>query len=227
MCGRYTNTVGPDEIAKQIGRPLGARVSESAGTGRYNVAPTEEVLAIVAAQRRQPDARLLRWGLLPAHQTKTRYPLINARLETLLAAGRYAGVPADRGHRALVVADGWFEWKAAEDPKLKPQPFRFTVDEGNAFAFAGLWTHGAIPSCTVLTCDSTPNRVAAAIHDRMPVILADQEILRAWLDAEVSADEALSLCGALPDERVAVTPANPAVNNVRSPEGPELLIAPS
>ena len=125
------------------------------------------------------------------------------------------------------VADGWFEWKAAEDPKLKPQPFRFTVDEGNAFAFAGLWTHGAIPSCTVLTCDSTPNRVAAAIHDRMPVILADQEILRAWLDAEVSADEALSLCAALPDERVAVTPANPAVNNVRSPEGPELLIAPS
>ena len=227
MCGRYTNTGTPADLDKQIGRPLGVRISESTGTGRYNVAPTERVLAIVAPEGRQREARVLRWGLLPAHQTKTRYPLINARLETLLAEGRYAGVPADGCHRALVIADGWFEWKAPEDPKLKPQPFRFTVDEGNAFAFAGLWQHGPISSCTVLTCDSARNRVAAAIHDRMPVVLADPEILWAWLDAEVSADEALSVCGALPDERVSVTPANPAVNNVRSPEGPELLIAPS
>ena len=185
------------------------------------------MLAIIAPEQRQPEARVLRWGVLPAHQTKTRYPLINARLETLLAEGRYAGVPADGGHRALVIADGCFEWKAPEDPKLKPQPFRFTVDEGNVFAFAGLWRHGPIPSCTVLTCDSRRNRVAGAIHDRMPVVLADPEILRVWLDAEVSADEALSLCEVLPDERISATPANPAVNNVRSPEGPELLVAPS
>jgi len=227
VCGRYTNTAGPEGIAKQIGSQLGVQVSKTAGTGRYNIAPTEQVLAIIAPEKRQLEARMLRWGLLPAHQTKTRYPLINARLETLLDEGRYAGVSADGGHRALVIADGWFEWQAPEDPKLKPQPFRFTVDEGNVFAFAGLWKHGPIPSCTVLTCDSTRNRVAAAIHDRMPVILADPEILRAWVDAEISVDEALSLCGALTETRVSVTPANPAVNNVRSPEGPELLIAPS
>ncbi len=65
------------------------------------------------------------------------------------------------------------------------------------------------------------------IHDRMPVVLADPQTLRAWLDAEISANEALSLCGALPADRTTVTPANPAVNNVHSPEGPELLLAPA
>jgi putative SOS response-associated peptidase YedK len=226
MCGRFTNTAGPEEIGKQIGGPLGAQIRKSAGTGRYNVAPTEQVLTIVAPEKQQPGARTLRWGLLPGHQSKTRYPLINARLETLLTDGAYAGVPADGGHRALVIADGWYEWKRPEDPKLKPQPFRFTVDDGNVFAFAGLWKDGPIPSCTIITCDSKSNRIAATIHDRMPVILADPETLRAWLDVEVSVNEALSLCGALSAGRTFVKPANPAVNNVRSPEGPELMLAP-
>lgn len=225
MCGRFTNTAGPEEISKQIGAPLGVQIRESAGTGRYNVAPTEQVLAIVAPDQQQPDARMLRWGLLPGHQTKTRYPLINARLETLLTNSAYAGVPANADHRALVIADGWYEWKRPEDPKLKPQPFRFTVDDGSVFAFAGLWKDDPTPSCTILTCDSRNNRIATTIHDRMPVILLDPEILQAWLDPEVSANEALSLCGALPADRTTVKPANPAVNNVRSPEGPELMLA--
>lgn len=226
MCGRFTNTAGPEDINERIGRSLGVQVCESAGTGRYNVAPTEQVLAIVAPEKRHPDARLLRWGLLPGHRTKTRYPLINARLETVCTDGAYAGVPADGGHRALVIADGWYEWKRSEDPKLKPQPFRFTVNDGSVFAFAGLWKDGPVPSCTILTCSSMSNHLAVTIHDRMPVILADPETLRAWLDAEVSVDEALSLCGALPADRTSVKPANPAVNNVRSPEGPELMLAP-
>jgi len=226
MCGRFTNTATAAEIDERIGRPLGVQIGERVGTGRYNVAPTEQVLAIVAAREQRSEARVLRWGLLPGHQTKTRRPLINARLETLLADGRYAGVPADGDHRALVVADGWYEWKAPEDPKLKPQPFRFTVDDGSVFAFAGLWQDGPVPSCTVLTCDSTPNRLAATIHDRMPVVLADTETRRAWLDAGVSVEEVLSLCVALPAGRTVAKPANPAVNSVQSPEGPELLAAP-
>jgi putative SOS response-associated peptidase YedK len=75
---------------------------------------------------------------------------------------------------------------AAGGHKLKPGSFRIAVDDYSLFAFAGLRKHGPIPSCTVLTCDSTRNRVAAAIHDQMPVTLADSEILRAWLDTEVS-----------------------------------------
>jgi putative SOS response-associated peptidase YedK len=88
----------------------------------------------------------------------------------------------------------------------------------------GEWLH----SISLLTCDSRPNPVAAAIHDRMPVILADADAQAAWLDPSVGAEEALSLCGPLPAERLSAHPANPAVNNVHTaPDGPELLVAPA
>jgi putative SOS response-associated peptidase YedK len=62
----------------------------------------------------------------------------------------------------------------------------------------------------------------------MPVILADDDAQRAWLDSSLDADEALALCGALPSERLSAHPANPAVNNVRTAvDGPELLVAPA
>ena len=78
-----------------------------------------------------------------------------------------------------------------------------------------------------MTCDSAPNRVAASIHDRMPVILADDEAQRAWLDPSLDAEAALALCGPLPAERLQAHPANPAVNNVHTAvDGPELLVAP-
>jgi putative SOS response-associated peptidase YedK len=101
------------------------------------------------------------------------------------------------------------------------------------FAFAALWTPAKIGddwihSVTLLTCDSAPNGVAAAIHDRMPVILADADAQRAWLDPALGAEDALALCGALPATRLSARPANPAVNKAGNldAEGPELLSAP-
>jgi putative SOS response-associated peptidase YedK len=43
MCGRYTNTVGPEELNDRFHAPIAGME----GTHRYNVAPTEEVLAVV------------------------------------------------------------------------------------------------------------------------------------------------------------------------------------
>jgi putative SOS response-associated peptidase YedK len=82
-------------------------------------------------------------------------------------------------------------------------------------------------SVAMLTCDAAPNGVARAIHDRMPVILADRDAQEAWLDPSVGAEEALELCLPLPAERLSARPANPAVNRPgQAPEGPELLLAP-
>ena len=63
-----------------------------------------------------------------------------------------------------------------------------------------------------MTCDAAPNRVAAAIHDRMPVVLADREAQDAWLDRSLGGQEALALCGALAESRLSAAPANPALN---------------
>jgi putative SOS response-associated peptidase YedK len=237
MCGRYTNTVGPEEIGKQIGNQLGVRIRDSAGTHRYNVAPTEDVPSIVASDGER-QTRMLRWGLVPASAstTKTERPWINARVETLRSKGSYFGVKPDVAHRALIVADGFFEWPAIEDRdakrKLRPAPLHFQVDGGRAFCFAGLWTtaphieDGPVASATIITCDGRSNRVVGPVHDRMPVILPDVELWRAWLDPSISPAEALTLCEPMAAERMSATPASQAVNSVRSPEGPELLATP-
>jgi putative SOS response-associated peptidase YedK len=111
VCGRYTNTVGPEEIGRQIGQPLGVQIRETAGTGRYRINPTEQVLTIVARDGRS-KLMLLRWALVPAYAktTKTPYPYINAKSEGLREKGRYFGVAPDPAHRVLILADGFYEW---------------------------------------------------------------------------------------------------------------------
>ena len=229
MCGRYTNTAGPDELNDRFGVPI----TSGAGTGRFNIAPTEEVLAIVAPDG-EPQARLLRWGLIPtwATDTKSAAKMINARLETVTSRPAFRDLVPRGSRRALQIADGYFEWLKPERRSEPRQPFHFRVDGGAPFAFAALWTpakiDGAwIQSVTLLTCDSAPNPVAAAIHDRMPVILADEAARRAWLDPALDAREALELCGPLPASRLTARPANPAVNKPGGVEGPELLTLPN
>jgi len=230
VCGRYTNTAGPEELNDRFRVPI----ASDAGTRRYNIAPTEEVLAIVAPTG-QPEARVLRWGLVPpwAHDLKGGAKMINARMETVATTPAYRGLIPKGSRRALQLADGYFEWLKPEKRNQPRQPFFFQVDGGVPFAFAAVWTPAKIEgewiaSVALLTCDSKPNRVAAAIHDRMPVILADSEAQRAWLDPALDAKEALALCGAVPAARLSARPANPAVNKAGEldAEGPQLLVAP-
>jgi putative SOS response-associated peptidase YedK len=236
MCGRYTNTAGPEELNDRFRVPI----ASAEGTCRYNIAPTENVLAIVAPKG-QPEARVLRWGLVPhwAEELKGQPLMINARMETVAARPAYRELIPKGSRRALQLADGYFEWLKTEQRSgsakdVVRQPFFFQVDGGVPFAFAALWTPAKvqgtwIESVALLTCDSAPNRIAAPIHDRMPVILADAEAQRAWLDPALGAEDALALCGALPSERLSARAANPAVNKAGEldAEGPELLSAPA
>jgi putative SOS response-associated peptidase YedK len=236
VCGRYTNTAGPEELNDRFKVPI----ASAAGTRRFNIAPTEEVLAIVADNgERSSDGqrvRMLRWGLVPpwAHDLKRAAQLINARMETVATTPAYRGLIPKASRRALQIADGYFEWLKPEKRSEPRQPFHFQVDGGVPFAFASVWTPAKIDgqwiaSVSLLTCDAAPNPVAAAIHERMPVILADRDAQQAWLDPRLGAEDALALCGPLPAGRLSARPANPAVNKAGDldAEGPELLIAPS
>jgi putative SOS response-associated peptidase YedK len=230
MCGRYTNTAGVQELNERFRVPF----SGDAGTHRYNIAPTEEVLAIVAPKG-EPETRLLRWGLIPTWATdvKVAHKMINAKMETVTERPAYRNLIGRGSRRALQIADGYYEWLKPERRGEPRQPFLFRVDGGVPFAFAALWTPAKVggewfESVVLLTCDSSANRVAAAIHDRMPVVLADRGAQQAWLDADVDAEEALALCGPLEQSRLSATPANPALNKPgAAEEGPELLRAPS
>ena len=226
----------------------GKKEKSPPGLGRYNVAPTQEILVVRAspepeeAAAGEREARLMRWGLVPvwAKDLKVGYRMINAKAENLDSSRAYAPLVGKFRHRCLIVADGFYEWMKAEDPKQPRQPWRFTVDGGEPFAFSGLCTRkewddegdrgydedGHLYSATIVT--TTPNKVVAPVHDRMPAILPSAEAEAAWLDPELSADDAIAMLGPLDPARMAGSPANPKLNKVGKgmAEGPELLVAP-
>jgi len=267
MCGRFTNTTKDTkkvaerfevELEKALERSRGGGgAKESAkdgggdkappGFGRFNVAPTQEVLVVRAspdpeeAARGEREARLMRWGLVPvwAKDLKVGYRMINAKKENLTKSRAYSPLVDKFRHRCLIVADGFYEWMKAEDPKQPRQPWHFQVDGGAPFAFAGLCTRkewsdpdergyddGYLYTCTLVT--TTPNEVVAPVHDRMPAILPGPEAEAAWLRPDLSAEDAVAMCGPLDPARMSSAPANPKLNKVGKgmAEGPELLVVP-
>jgi putative SOS response-associated peptidase YedK len=265
MCGRFTVTTKDTkkiadrfqvELEKALERggdgeapaPTKERAEKAArGTGRFNVAPTQEILVVRSspdpdeAAAGEREARLMRWGLIPrwAKDLKVGYRMINAKAENLSSSKAYAPLVGKYRHRCLIVADGFYEWMRAEDPKQPRQPWRFTVDGGEPFAFAGLCTRkewdgaedrgfddGWLYSATIVT--TTPNDVVAPVHNRMPAILPSAEAEAAWLRPDLSLEDAIAMCGPLDAGRMSGAPANPKLNKVGkgSEEGPELLVAP-
>ena len=231
MCGRFTNTQRKsDEFQQRLAARLGITLPDGdRGYERFNVAPTQEVLAVVADRDgRRMD--LLRWGLVPrwAKDLKVGYRMINARAETLAERPAYRGLVRNARHRCLILADGYYEWQKPEDPRQPRRPLHFALEGGEPLFFAGLWTRWHAPggdllaTCTIVTCEA--NELARPVHDRMPVILHDAETWEAWLDPAVDAEEARSMLVPLPSELMVVRPANPLVNSGRH-EGPDCLAA--
>ena len=225
MCGRFVSTSPPDELAAYFGADA---VAEAVLEPNYNVAPTQDVLAVVEADgARHLDAFF--WGLIPswAKDVKIGSRMINARAETLAEKSAFKKPFATR--RCLVPADGFYEWKKlGPGKKPKKQPMYIHRADGRPIAFAGLWSIWRGPdkdqeplrSLTIVT--TTPNSVMAPIHDRMPVILPEER-WATWLDRD---NHDLDALGALlvpaADDVLTVTPVAPLVNNVRN-NGPELL----
>jgi putative SOS response-associated peptidase YedK len=169
MCGRYRLS-----RRKQIVEEYFASVSgEEEWSPRYNIAPTQPV-PVIRQNPREPvrELSLIRWGLIPswAKDRSAATKMINARSET--AGTKPAFRDALKFRRCLIPADGFCEWQRTAKTK---QPYCFEVNDGELFAFAGIWDRwkdpggSAVETCSILT--TTPNAVTTAVHDRMPVIL--------------------------------------------------------
>jgi putative SOS response-associated peptidase YedK len=229
MCGRYTYTTRrSDEIHAKLADTLGVRTPPSHnGFERFNIAPTQEVLAVVD-DRDGRRIEWLRWGLVPhwAKELNTRLSMINARAETLHEKPAYRGLVRQAEHRCLILADGYYEWQRPEDPKQPRRPVHFSLDGNQPFCFAGLWTRwrppggGVVSSCAIVTCPA--NAFTRPIHDRMPVILADPEGWECWLDPAADGEAARELLVPLPSERTVARLANPVLNSPLH-EGPDCL----
>jgi putative SOS response-associated peptidase YedK len=160
---------------------------------RYNIAPTQPV-PVVRQHPKEPvrQLSLMKWGLIPhwAKDASGAARTINARSET--AATKPAFRDPIKFRRCLIPADGFYEWSRKGASK---QPYRFEVNKGELFAFAGLWDGWKDPSGNWIKTRSilttTPNAVTSTVHDRMPVIL-DPDSYDLWLDPGVQNVEVIS-----------------------------------
>ncbi|MBW2610885.1 MAG: SOS response-associated peptidase [Deltaproteobacteria bacterium] len=181
MCGRFVGFSMLESLQKHF--PIG--VANVEVSPNYNVAPTQEVLAIARHDELNHLEKLL-WGLVPfwAKDTTIGSRMINARSET--AATKPSFRTAFKKRRCLILADGFYEWKGEKGHK---QPMFLTLPNGSPFAFAGLWEiwddkgKEAAPyrSCTILTKEASES--VRPIHHRMPVILKP-EAFDSWLNPE-------------------------------------------
>ncbi|MDP2304956.1 MAG: SOS response-associated peptidase [Pseudomonadota bacterium] len=215
---------------------------------RYNIAPTD-LVPVITGLRGARQARWATWGFVPFWEKTTRPKSrpINAMAETIATNGMFKGA-FSRG-RCVVPATGFYEWATVPEGK---QPYLFARVDRRPMALAGIcsrwrpdpssvaeaiataeskgrvvapWlrllqAEGSIPTYAVLT--TTPNSVTEFVHDRMPVVLPDDEAIERWLTE--GADVA-GLLRPAPDDLLDTRRVNPAMGSVKvdTPEGCAIL----
>lgn len=235
MCGRYASSKDPATLVEEfeVTKPP-AHVLEP----NYNVAPTNKVYAVLDRQAEIILERLLvevRWGLVPswAKDPAIGNKMINARLETAATKPAYRRAWAKR--RALLPADGFYEWHTSRiegEGKPRKQPYFIHPADGSTLAMAGLYELWRNPeldrddpdawlwSATVLTTQAVDG--LGQIHDRMPIHVAGDK--RAdWLDPRFAGDPAALLDPVASAAAMTAYPVATLVNSVRN-NGPELLV---
>jgi len=227
MCGRYTLAT-PDLGQLRARFPLRESLEVRP---RFNVAPGDDVLAVIRRRADDADAEaegtFLRWGLVPfwaADPGEMAAKTINARAETVAERPAYRDAFGRR--RCLILADGFYEWSGGV-------PHWITRPDHEPFAFAGLWSSwrpkGAsrevepLRSCAIITAAAAgPIR---ALHDRMPVIL-DRADEPTWIDPATPPQELHALLSACPvAPSLQYRPVSRNVNDARH-DAPDCLDPP-
>ncbi len=225
MCGRFSLRASAADLLSFFGLVADDRASleaiGQAGLPRYNIAPGQPVLTARLGERGERRLDLLHWGLMPAWSRgelaevrKQSYRMINARAETAWEKPSFRAAISRR--RCLVPTSGFYEWGAGKGAG-RPATLIHRPD-GSLFALGGIWerwegAEGEVHSLSLLTIAA--DGPVAALHDRMPVVLAPAQF-QDWLSGDRATAEALML----PDLQLQLDPVGNTVNNARH-EGPE------
>ncbi len=226
MCGRFVSSHQPDVIAQYFGASLDTEELPV----NFNVAPTNEVYAVVEGADHVPALRAFHWGLVPtwAKDTKIASAMINARAETVASKPAFKSV--FRKTRCIIPMDGFYEWKTTAEPIIGPkgkpikQPVYIHRVDDEPLAVAGLWTAwrdreaggdaGWLHTCSVITTEA--NATMVPVHHRMPVILPATRWAQ-WLDPNNDDLESLlALLVPAPDNLLTMHTVSTEVNNVRN-----------
>ncbi len=213
MCARFTLRKSPWPLA----RKLGSRTVARALSSRFNIAPTQPIVAMLNDPERRVEE--VRWGLIPPraeHPSAVRLSTFNARIETVGRATMYRD--AFRARRCAIFADGFYEWRQDDDGGKTPLWIHRADDE--PFVFAGIWDVWYSPSSDETIAGASiitqpANAFMSAIHSRMPAVL-DLAAADAWLAAgERDPAALLELLATSRPEGWTANPVAPRVGNAR------------
>lgn len=228
MCGRFALT----SVPKDLGEFLGVMELRDF-PARYNIAPTQPILVVIAGEGQEPGsnlpdrrALLVRWGFTPGWvKDPKEFPLlINARAET--AIGKASFRAAMRHRRILIPASGFYEWhRPSKESGEKAQAYWIRPRRGGVIAFAGLmetWSSSdgsEVDTGAILT--TAANSAISSIHDRMPVVIQPEDFSR-WLDCKTQEPrEVLDLMQPVQEDFFEAIPVSDKVNKVAN-MGPDL-----
>lgn len=172
---------------------------------RFNIAPTDETVVVGRS-----GAELMPWGIGDGKKA-----VFNVRTETALKPGRYHRLLI--GSRVVIPASHFYEWRRVGSRRLPMAVARRDGSLLNIAALAGRRRQRM--AATVLT--TTPNHDLESLHNRMPVLLSDDDA-GAWVLEELGEQQLRELLRPFPDGFLTIHPASPLVNDVRN-DGPELL----
>ena len=193
MCGRYTL----HKQAKELARRYNLATVPKDISDNFNVAPGQIMPVITADETGNRHLELMKWGLIPiwAKDPSIGYKLINARDDTIFEKPMWRGLVLKK--RALIPADGFYEWKRLpEDGKERKQPFYIRPKHVDLFSFAGVWETWKdiegkeLKTYSIIT--TAPNAEMSSVHNRMPVIL-HQEDEASWLESSKVSSEDIEL----------------------------------
>ncbi len=212
MCGRFALQSDPNNIRRMYGLAL---VPDEGGivpwgAYRWNIAPSQPVLA-VRQREGQREVVGLKWGLVPSwSKTPDDGPKpINARAETVATSPAFRA--AFKCRRCVIPASAFYEWQKFEGEKRK-QPFAIVPTDAEVFSMAGVWESwgDCLETCAIIT--TSPNAVMKPIHNRMPVILAPDEVDR-WLDDRTAPQDAHAMLRPFDDAAMRSYPVSTLVNS--------------
>ncbi|MET4143758.1 putative SOS response-associated peptidase YedK [Arthrobacter sp. UYCo732] len=230
MCGRYVMSKATGDLLSYFDAK---EVEGSPPPPSWNVAPTQAVPIIAERLDEGAIDRSLvvaRWGLVPswAKDIKIGSKLINARSETILEKPSFRSAAVKR--RALIPAEGYYEWQKTEDGKKIPN--YLYSEKADLLAFAGLyefWPDPSLPeddpgrwllTCTILT--TTAQDSLGHVHERSPVIIPP-DMFADWLDpGTTDKSDVQQLLDAVPEPVLTPRIVSTRVNSVRN-NGHELI----
>ena len=181
MCGRVIY-----KSSAETAKALGVADSDEGREGDMNAFPYNGTFVFGIVDRKRDQLMHFAWPLVPSWCTELpKYKTSNARSEDMHEKPAFMNLLGKR--HCIIAVDGFYEWERTGEKN----PYYFSMADGSQMKYAGLYDYNTkmdapILSCTIITRE--PNEIIGEVHDRMPVILTDEQV-NIWLNMSLSYEE--------------------------------------